>query len=130
MLKVVLMLALGLACSSAMAAWTKVTDDAYQTTYVHVGSIKRIGYTVKMWNKYTYKTPMKTIGGLKYLSTKGQQEYDCVDKKLRILALSAHSKRNGSGTIIFHNYSMKTDWYAITPGTVDDILWNVACGQH
>jgi hypothetical protein len=132
--KVVLMIALGLTCGSAMAEWTAVGISADEQTVIYAdkGSILSRGSRVKMWHLFDFKSakPSTSVKGKFYLSSKGQKEYDCSEEKISLLAYSHHTKGLGKGEILVSNYSVKDDWEAIAPDSIDKILFNIACGKQ
>ena len=131
--KVVLMIALGLTCGSAMAEWTELgaSNDQF-IFYANKSSIVRKGSIAKMWHIYDFKSPVSLRGKEDdlYLSLKGQNEYDCRERKTKMLAYSYHSKGMGSGDVISSNYSVKETFEVIAPDSVYEMLFDVACGKH
>jgi hypothetical protein len=78
-----------------------------------------------MWVLLDFKTVQK-LSGDKYLSIKGQQEYDCVGEQARFLTIQYLSKRMGNGAAIFKNTD-PGDWYPVPSRGMTGILWKVAC---
>jgi hypothetical protein len=131
--KVVLMIALGLTCGSAMAEWTEVGISADEQTIIYAdkGSIVRKGSIAKMWSIFDFKSARASasVKGKFILSNKGQSAYDCSEEKVRVLATSTHTKGLGKGDIVYSNYSIEDDWEAIAPDSIDKLLFNIACGK-
>jgi hypothetical protein len=132
--KVVLMIALGLTCGSALAEWTAGgwNGDHTYAYYVDNASIHRKGNIVKMWHLYDFKSPKASLSvkGKFYLSSKGQNEYDCSDERVRLLAFSHHTKHMGAGDIVFSNYSVIDDFEPVAPDSIYMGLLNIACGKQ
>jgi hypothetical protein len=126
MRKVVLMLALGLTCSSAMAEWTKVTANDEATTYADVVTINKVGDIAKMSDVMDINKPRV---GEKYLSIKSTNEYDCNLKKSRVVTFSTYSGNMGSGKVL-DSSSYIHDWLPVRYGSATEALWEVACGKH
>ncbi len=123
---------LTLVSTSAMADWTLAGEAANSnfSLYVDRASIHRKGDRVKMWHLYDYKSAEAgVVDGKFYLSSKGQNEYDCSEDTLRILAYSNHTESMGLGDILSSDYSVKRDWQAIAPNTIYMMLLKVACGK-
>lgn len=95
--KIVLMLALGLACSSASAAWTKVTANDEATTYADVSTINKVGDIAKMSDVVDIKNPR---AGVKYSSIKSLHEYDCKLNESRVVAYSMYSGSMAGGKVV------------------------------
>ena len=66
---------------AACAEWTRVGysgDGADEfIIYVDRATIRRNGNFVKMWGLQDFKTMQKDAAGKSYLSSKGQEVYDC-----------------------------------------------------
>jgi hypothetical protein len=80
-----------------------------------------------MWDLKDYKT-VQNYSGDSYLSDKGQMEYDCKEEKVRMLAISALSGQMGKGKAVYNN-SDTSKWSPISPGSVGEALWKIACGK-
>jgi len=124
--KVVLMLALGLACSSASAAWTKVTANVEATTYAEVSTINKVGDIAKMSDLVDIKVPR---AGVKYSSIKSLHEYDCKLNKSRVVTYSMYSGSMAGGKIV-DSSSRIHDWLPAKFGGATAELWKIACGKH
>lgn len=123
--KVVLMLALGLACSSASAAWTKVTANDEATTYADVTTINKVGDIAKMSDLVEIKNPR---AGVKYSSIKSLHEYDCKLNKSRVVAYSMYSGSMAGGKVV-DSSSRVHDWLPAKFGATAE-LWKIACKIH
>jgi len=128
MRKVILMLALGLTCSSALAEWTEVGNSESFTAYVNLSSIRNVGNKVKMWTLYDYKT-VQYMGEVKYLSNTAQEEYDCIEETHRNIAINQYTSNMGKGDVVFTG-DIKGEPSPIPPDTVIELLWKVACDKH
>jgi hypothetical protein len=132
--KVVLMIALGLTCGSAMAEWTAVGISADEQTVIYADkkSILRKGSIAKMWSLFDFKSAIASpsVKGKFILSSKGQNAYDCSEEKISLLALSNSTKGMGEGDIVYSDYSVKGDWEAIAPDSIYKHLFNIACGKE
>lgn len=123
--KVVLMLALGLACSSASAAWTKVTANDEATTYADVTTINKVGDIAKMSDVVDIKNPR---AGVKYSSIKSIHEYDCKLNKSRVAAYSMYSGSMAGGKVVDSSVRLH-DWLPAKFGATAE-LWKIACKIH
>ena len=75
------------------------------------------------------KTVQKTSTGLSFLSSKEQREYDCKDERTRLLAFLWFSGQMGSGKVVYSNSVTSMTWDPISPGSVGETLWKIACGK-
>jgi hypothetical protein len=122
--KVVLILALGVSCNSAMAKWTKIND-----VYVDLSTIQKKSKMVKMWSMSDFKTPQEVVGYKKFLSTKERFEYDCIEVKSRQLSVTAYTGNMGKGAVIYKDSALGA-WTEVDPDSLVKTQWNVACGKH
>ena len=114
--------------TGAMAEWTYLTsseDNAYDI-YIDKTTIRKRGNVAKMWELRDFKAPQKEASG-SYLSSRMLEEYDCVEIRQRLLALTDFSGNMGSGQIIFNHQYDNNKWADIAPDTVIMELWKAAC---
>ena len=112
---------------SAYAEWIMVSDsdEAGKTVYVDPNTIRRNSNLVKMWQFYDYKT-VQTLGSIRFLTAKEQWEFDCAEGRSRVVARKEFSGNMGSGTMVSTN-SQVGKWLPVMPGSIGEIVWNVAC---
>ena len=119
---------------AASAEWTFVGDTGDGGDdfihYVDRATIRRNGNLVKMWDLKDYKTPQKSSGGDSYLSIKSQSEYDCKEEQMRMLALLLFSGKMGSGKVVYSTSEASMQWQPISPVSIGETLWKVACGKY
>jgi hypothetical protein len=59
-------------------------------------------------------------------SSKSQDEYDCKEKKQRVLFISFYSGHMGKGeTVVIHNE--RGDWKPTSPGSAAEAVFEFAC---
>jgi hypothetical protein len=126
MKRLLLITLLFLSSDPAYAEWVVVgVSDSGMTTYADPDTIRRKGNLVKMWYLYDFKTT-QTILNKSYLSSRSQDEYDCTHDRHRALASTSFSGNMGSGKVR-SSYSIKGKWEPVSPGTITQALWKVAC---
>ena len=128
MKRLLLGLMLLVTATAASAEWTVAGETDNFIQYVDRATIRRNGNYVKMWDLLDYER-VKVIGGKSDLSQRTQKEYDCKEEKKRILALTSFSGQMGNGTINYDD-SNTGKWSPVAPGTVNEILWKIACGKQ
>ena len=110
--------------------WTAVstasTDD--MTTYVDYGTIKRKGNKVKMWVLFDFKT-IQRWGNSSFLSQIDRIEYDCEEEATRTLDDFLYLGNKGSGKVVYSRTNMKYEAVSIIPGTIDVMVFNIACSK-
>jgi hypothetical protein len=117
---------------AALADWIKIAVTDKWTVYADPSTIRKVGTTAKMWYTFDYRTPQQlTTNGsdVHYLSTRGQDEFDCKGFRKRRLLLIGHSKNMGGGDIVATD-STQGQWVPIAPGTVAENIWKLACGKR
>ena len=128
MRKATLAVLLAVVCGSATAAWVKVSVSEAGTGYVDPATIRRTGDKVTMSELTDYKIVPDT--NFPYRSVKRQYEFQCKEKQMRALSMSAFSGPMGSGDIVNTASTPTADWTPVVAGSVGDILWKVACGER
>jgi len=109
--------------SSATAAWVKVGQDENVTTYVDPVTIRKTDNMVKMLALFNYTNKRF------YASMKVQTEHNCKKYESRGLSLSYYSEKMGEGQMV-NNESTHLEWAPVSPGSVDEALWEIACKKN
>ena len=132
MKKLLLTLMQVLISTSAMAKWVKVGSsadvDVGITLYADPATILKSGNMVKMLRLTDFKAVQGNIGE-HYMSTKRQDEYDCVRERRRIIFVAAHSKKMGEGYVVIRVINKLDDWKPISPGSQGEAMCEFACGN-
>ena len=132
MRKFVLPVLLAVVSSSAAAEWVKVGghDDDPATVYVDRATMRRTGHMVKMWSLFDYKSARVPGEPLEpYLSMRGQSEYDCKNRRSRALAISFHPNNMARGELSYSNTD-PDNWRPVSPGSIAETLWKLACHKR
>ena len=120
----------------AYAEWVAVEETpGLRTVYVDPDTIRREGNLVTLWLLMDFKWMQGNVGmgrfGLdpsRFLSTKTQMQFDCAEKRLRLLAFTEFSRNMGTG-IPADGYVDKGNWVRVEPDSISQALWEVACGK-
>jgi hypothetical protein len=64
----------------------------------------------------------------RFLSTKTHKQFDCVEKRLRLLAYMEFLRHMDTGRRN-DGYVDKHNWLPVEPESINQALWNVACGK-
>ena len=118
----------------AYAEWLAVEKDylspGLQTVYVDPESILREGNLVTMRQLIDFKSMQGSARGpQRFLSTKTHKQFDCAEKRLRLLAFTEFSRHMGTG-IAAHGYVDQGNWLPIEPESINQALGEVACGKE
>lgn len=127
--KAILKTLLGLASSTAMAAWTEIGANDLSYTYVDPATISRTGDRVKMWHLLDFNAVQSKVTGTRYMSERLQYEYDCKEKRARMLNALAQSRNMGRGAVVEDNWNSQ-QWEPVPPGGLINYLWKYACGKR
>ena len=105
-----------LSVESAHAEWVIVSGNAEKrfVIYANPDSIRRNGKLVNMWELWDCALD-QTYSGHPYLSLKRHAEYDCSGGRGRKLSVTTSNKEE--------------EWSPVVPGTINEELWQYACGK-
>jgi len=130
MKKLLLTLLLTVVSSNAMAEWVYVTETKKEKekadgfiAYADPTSIRKTGNRVKMWSLGDYKITREEFG---VTSSKSQDEYDCKEKKKRVLFISFYSGHMGKGESLFI-LNERGNWKPTLLGSADEAILKFAC---
>ena len=128
-----------LSSEPAYAEWVAVENDyllpGLQTVYVDPDTIRREGNLVTMWQLIDFKLMQGNAGmgilgvGHRVLSTKTHKQFDCAEKRFRVLAVTDFSGNMGTG-IPAGAYIDGGNWVPVEPKSINQALWEVACGKE
>ncbi|GKS63704.1 hypothetical protein YTPLAS72_10080 [Nitrospira sp.] len=119
--------------------WVAI-ESAYQSparnmVYVDPSTIRRDGDLVTLWQLTDYKMMQGNapfgqfmMGPHRFFSTKSQKEFDCANKRVRLLASSEHSQHMGTG--VQHAVAVaQGSGLPVESNTINEALWNIVCGK-
>lgn len=109
----------------AFAGWTAVAETPSSRFYSDFSSVTKSGGAVRLWNMASF-VAAKQMMGTSYRSAKTFEEYDCGNSKYRTLQRLAYSGKDGEGRVVYSNTD-SSDWVYVTPGTIDELLFRLAC---
>ncbi len=124
--KVILMLWLLIASTSAQAAWVLVTSNEEAAIYAEISSLSKSGEVIKMWDITDFK---QKIVGVNYSSVKSLREYHCKTKQNRTLSYVSMSK-NMAGGLVVNSSNFARQWSPVYPGGIVAALWKTACTKR
>ena len=124
----------------AYAEWVAVEKNylvpGLRTVYIDPATIRREGNLVTLWQLIDFKWMQgnQGIGRLgfgphRFFSTKTHKQFDCAEKRLRLLAFTEFSRHMGTG-IAANGYVDKDNWLPVEPESINQALWEVACGKE
>ena len=121
---------------SAYADWVEIGKE-YQspeirTVYIDSATIHREGHLVTMVILVDWKLAQGSWGeggAHRFRSTKTHKQFDCAEKRLRLLAHTEFQSSMGTGRRN-EGYVDKDHWLPVKPESLDHGLWEVACGKE
>jgi hypothetical protein len=128
MKKLLLSLILIVVSSSSTAEWIPVGGNDKFSIYSDPATIIKSGSRVKMLRLTDFKVAQR-IDIKYYLSTKRQDEYDCVKEQYRIIYVNAYTENMGGGNVVMKVVNKPDDWRLIPPGSQGEAVWKFACGE-
>jgi hypothetical protein len=121
-----LLLALTLLISgSAWADWVLIGTSSATDFFIDPTTIRKDGNRRKIWSLQDQKQRDKRG----FLSIRTRFEFDCIEGKATMLAISTHSGAMGAGdTLSFEQFSLP-EWYDTPPNTSLEAIQKVSCAQ-
>jgi len=113
------------------AEWVAIEKDylspGLQTVYIDPDSIRREGNLVTLWQLINFKWMQGSARGpARFMSTKTYKQFDCGEKRVRLLAYTDFSHQMGTG-IPTNGYVDSDIWIPVEPDSMNQALWEVAC---
>ena len=122
-----------LSSGSVYAEWVAVEKDyllpGLQTVYVDPETIRREGSLVTMWQLIDFKTMQGGRSPTRFSSTKTQKQFDCAEARTRLLRVTDFWGIMGTGEPA-EAYIEKGNWVRVEPESMNQALWEVACGKE
>lgn len=107
-----------------------------QTVYIDPSSVRREESLVTIWQLIDFKWMQGNagmgplgFGPHRFLSTKTHKQFDCAEKRVRLLAFTEFSRHMGVG-IAANGYVDKDNWLPVEPESINQALLEVACGKE
>lgn len=119
--------------SAAQAEWTEIGrfEDGMRV-YADRASIRRAGDGghAELLHLVRWAEPQQDEGLPPYRSTVVRTLYDCQDKHERYLESTSFSGPLGDGDAVVADENAVDGWYSISPASLEDKLWTIACAQR
>jgi len=109
------------------AEWVLVDRNDQAKLYVDPGSISRNGDVVSVWVLDDLKAA-QTRGLSTFLSTRVQEEHDCLKKRFRLVAAERFAGNMGTGNSIYKK-SGESHWAPIPRESMAQSVWKYVCGK-
>ena len=113
--------------TNALAEWQLVVPGDYiATAYADRATVHRNGPMATMSGMYDFRRQDFTPAGHGLYSTVVLREYDCGERKVRLLSSIDFSGQMGTGSAVDSNVRTGR-WESVVPGALDEAFWTIAC---
>jgi hypothetical protein len=129
MKKLILALTLLAVSSSAMAEWIAVYGDGNSISYVDPALISKKGDIASLTSLGDF-TEYSRFMSIKFASVKTEREFDCKNKKYRIIGYTTFAGHMGKGSVVSQNTDSLSSWSREVEAHSDskDLL-DIACAN-
>lgn len=118
---------LALCSASAAAEWSAVgSGDYIYSAYADKATLRRNGATASLSVLYDFRRQDFTPEGKSLYSTVALREYDCNQRRARLLSSIDFAGHMGSGEAV-DTSARAGRWEDIVAGALDEAFWNIAC---
>jgi hypothetical protein len=105
-----------------------VYDNDEYIAYADPATVSREGNLAQMSNLIDLKSPRSSPYGKQHASSTARSEFDCQNSRIRTIAFSLHSGQMGEGDLV-ETAAESNRWLPVAPGTLLNVLWQLACSQ-
>lgn len=123
-----LVLSGGPACAEWVPLDPWYQSPGLQTVYVDPGTIRREGQIVTLWQLTDYRWKQGGMIGRRFQSSRTKKEFDCAIPRYRTGAFTDFSGHMGTGDAR-DGYVEDDGWRPVDPESLNQGLWNMACGK-
>ena len=101
-----------------------------KTVYIDPHIVRRGGTVVEISALIDWKEMQGGRSPTRFYSTKVTKQFDCAEKRVRTLTATDYYGHMGTGEVIGGGHTGEDQWMAIEPGTINQGLWEAACGKR
>ena len=112
----------------ALASWKSMGESEVSTVYYETDGMAKEGGKVRLWSLIDLKAPDRS-GFPTFTSSKAQTEFDCQERKSRVLSFAWYSGNMGGGDVVAQRTDV-ANWESVSRDTVLGKLWRIACGER
>ena len=135
MKRLLLLTILALNIGPAYAEWVpieaKYQSPGLQTLYIDPATIRRDGSQVTLESLVDWKWMQGNRSPSRFYSTKVTKQFDCGEKRLRSIASTDYLGHMGTGKPAGGSgYTSEGHWVPVEPESLNQGLWEAACGKR
>ena len=109
----------------------KYQSPGLLTVYIDSATIRREGNLVTLVTLTDWEWMQGNRSPSRFHSTRIKKQFDCVDKRFRLLVISDFYGRMGTGKRMAESlYDSDGDWIPVESESLEQGLWDVACGKQ
>ena len=127
-MKKLTLLLLLMVSTSVTAEWSVVGSNDEMNVYNDFSSIKKQVNKTKMWSMFDFKT-VKMIENDSFLSQVFHYEYDCENETIKQLDFIWYSGNMKSGDVVYSQRNMNIEPISVTPESINEHLFKIACDK-
>jgi len=114
---------------NAQADFVKYHEDDEMVSYLDKTSITREGRETRMWTIDDYKQVQTDIPNKPYRSVKSHWTFDCAKRLSDVMTALYYMEGMAQGESIHSGAVAERQWDKVTPGTVGELSFRVACAK-
>jgi hypothetical protein len=114
---------------NAHADFVKYHEDDEMVSYLDATTITRSGREVRMWTIDDYRQTQTDIPNKPYRSVKSHWTFDCARRVSDVMTALYYMEGMAQGESIHSGAVAERQWDKITPGTVGELTFRVACAK-
>ncbi len=118
-----------LAALNAHADFVKYHEDDELVSYLDATTITRAGREVRMWTIDDYRQTQTDIPNKPYRSIKSHWTFDCAKRVSDVMTALYYLEGMAQGESIHSGAVAERQWDKITPGSVGELTFKVACAK-
>ncbi|NGZ11516.1 MAG: hypothetical protein CV088_19450 [Nitrospira sp. LK70] len=127
----VLILTAGPVQAEWVALEARYQTHPLQTAYIDPATFERKDNLVTFPLMIDWKTMQGGRAANRFTSTMVTKQFDCVAQRVRVLGATDFYGHMGTGEVIGGSgYTSEGNWAAVEPGTLNQGLWEAACGKR
>lgn len=119
---------------SALAEWlaldARYQSHPLQTVYIDRETLRREGTLTTLSALIDWKAMQGGRTPTRFYSTTLTKQFDCTERRVRILAATDFYGHMGTGEVIGSSgHTSEGHWIAVEPGSLNQGLWEAACAK-
>ncbi len=118
-----------LSAMNVQAEFVKYHEDDEMVSYLDAATITRTGREIRMWTLDDYRQTQTDIPNKPYRSVKSHWIFDCARRMSDVMTALFYIEGMAQGESIHSGSVAERQWDKVTPGSVGELAYKVACQQ-